>query len=371
MSSDRNQLELPGKIEAYLAALSKLYAKEEKSRLQEIITNGAPTIHEQWSYDSWDDGGYGHALTLTIPEDLFLEITNDKAKLQARICSDINALKTVRSEHIDEVFIEMETSEHDGWRESSGLLRPRSTSVSIPPQSLTRIWGTGHVRVFLSHKAKHKVQTSQLKAWLGICGLACFVAHEDIEPTEEWQREIEYALQSMDALVALITEDFHQSNWTDQELGIALGRGVPVIAVCLGKDPYGLIGKNQGLRGCNWKDLGGMAAKIYALLHKNLADQSRLFEAALAAYAASTTFADSAWKVSNVLSTFETLTCAQADRIVRALRDNRQNRLSFVGRASLIPLLNKWTGCKWEVDKDKDDVREVKETPIPDDDIPF
>jgi hypothetical protein len=47
MSSDRNQLELPGKIEAYLAALSKLYAKEKKSRLQEIITNGAPTIHEQ------------------------------------------------------------------------------------------------------------------------------------------------------------------------------------------------------------------------------------------------------------------------------------------------------------------------------------
>ncbi len=29
----------------------------------------------------------------------------------------------------------------------------------------------------------------------------------------------------MDALAALLTTDFHDSNWTDQEVGFAIGRG--------------------------------------------------------------------------------------------------------------------------------------------------
>jgi hypothetical protein len=33
------------------------------------------------------------------------------------------------------------------------------------------------------------------------------------------QNEIETALESMDAFVALLTENFHESLWTDQEVG--------------------------------------------------------------------------------------------------------------------------------------------------------
>jgi hypothetical protein len=53
----------------------------------------------------------------------------------------------------------------------------------------------------------------------------------------------------MQALACLLTPDFHQSNWTDQEVGFALGKGVVVIPVRLGYDPYGFIGKVQGLSG--------------------------------------------------------------------------------------------------------------------------
>src|SRR3989338_10334905 len=55
----------------------------------------------------------------------------------------------------------------------------------------------------------------------------------------------------MEAFVALMTEDFHESDWTDQEVGCAFGRGVPIIAIKLGRDPYGFIGKFQALS-CNW-----------------------------------------------------------------------------------------------------------------------
>ena len=53
---------------------------------------------------------------------------------------------------------------------------------------------------------------------------------------------------AMDAFAALMTEGFHDSDWTDQEVGFALARGVPVIAVKLGRDPYGFLGKFQALR---------------------------------------------------------------------------------------------------------------------------
>ena len=117
--------------------------------------------------------------------------------------------------------------------------------------------------------------------------------HEDIEPTQDWQKEIERALFSMDALVALLSPDFHDSNSTDQEVGVAMGQGVPLIAVRLGLDPYGLMGKGQGLGGCDWSDTDSMALKIFDLLHKRLADKTRLFECTLMAYSESDSFEDS------------------------------------------------------------------------------
>ena len=224
-----------------------------------------------------------------------------------------------------------------------------AVAPSITPEALQRIWGGEQVRVFLTHKSSVKTQTSQLKQSLVRCGVAAFVAHDDIEPTEEWQREIERALFSMDALVALLSEDFHNSNWTDQEVGVAIGRGVPLIAVRLGMDPYGLIGTSQGLSGCTWADTDSIAVKVFQLLHKRIQDKSRLFECALTAYASSQSFADSAWKVEHLLSVFATLTSDQVARVVEAYQGNEQNTHSFKGIALLQPLLQNWTADTWTV----------------------
>lgn len=347
MSSGDFQFEIPRKIESYLATLSRMYAGEQNKRLREIIVNGELTVHEAWTSDNWNGGTYGHALFFALPEDLYLDILKKKNDLATKICGDVNSLCNFQDEHIATVILEMQTSEDEQWREKSGVLRPRLSSTPIQKDWLDRIWGPGQVRVFLSHRAEYKKQTSQLKESLERCGIASFVAHEDIEPTEEWQREIENALHTMDALVALLTEDFSQGNWTDQEVGVALGRGVPVIGVCLGKDPHGFMGKKQGLRGCDWKNTGGMAAKIFALLYKRLADKSRLFQGAVEAYAASVSFADSAWKVKNVLSVFQTLKTDEVKDVLGAYRGNPQNNESFMGRNQLRSLLEEWTGREW------------------------
>lgn len=113
-----------------------------------------------------------------------------------------------------------------------------------------RLWGgSGDLRLFLSHVSRHKVAVSAIRDALLDCGISAFVAHEVIEPSLEWQHEISLALRSMHALSALITPDFHDSKWTDQEVGWALGRGVPVLPVRLGCDPYGFVGKIQAIPG--------------------------------------------------------------------------------------------------------------------------
>ncbi len=128
-----------------------------------------------------------------------------------------------------------------------------------------KFWKENTVKVFISHLASNKIVATQLQNELSSYGISSFVAHEDIEPTLEWQSEIELALRTMDVLVVLLTPGFHNSNWTDQEIGFALGRSVHVVAVRMGMDPYGFIGKTQGLNGNN-KEIPELALEIVNVL---------------------------------------------------------------------------------------------------------
>lgn len=350
MTTGDLRFRLPGRVDSYLATLNRLYERTGETLLREIVVNGVVSVHEGWDHESYCDGeSYGHAVTLTVPEDTYLKVMEDRERLRRRLSADLNKLDNCQNEHVSEVFIEMEPTESDHWREESGVYRARTAALSIPAEALQRIWGTQHVRVFLSHKSSAKEAATKLKQSFARCGIAAFVAHEDIEPTEEWQREIERALFSMDTLVALLSEDFHGSSWTDQEVGVAIGRGVPLIAIRLGLDPYGLMGKGQGVGGCNWADTDSMALKVLHLLHKRLPDKSRLFESALSAYANSTSFEDSAWKVEHLLSYFKNVTEEQVARIVDAHRANHQNERSYKGTDLLQSLLENWTGHRWTV----------------------
>lgn len=80
---------------------------------------------------------------------------------------------------------------------------------------------------------------------------SCFVAHDAIQPSRQWQEVIELALRTCDVLVAYVTPDFASSAWTDQEVGWALGRGSIVIPVRVGADPHGFFGAYQAV---SWKE---------------------------------------------------------------------------------------------------------------------
>lgn len=121
----------------------------------------------------------------------------------------------------------------------------------IDQDAVERIWGDASaLHVFITHKANIRDRAHKLSSRLAEYGIAGFVAHDDIEPAAEWQESIEKALFSSDALIVLLTDDIRESDWTDQEVGIAFGRQLPVFPVKMNEksDPYGFIGKIQAFK---------------------------------------------------------------------------------------------------------------------------
>ena len=193
--------------------------------------------------------------------------------IHEKIKTDFRNILSYRNEFISKVALEIDVGDGD-WRKASGLLV--SGERTVPPDAAERIWeGKDRFRIFLSHISQFKVETSELKDRLKVFGISCFVAHKDIKPTKQWQDEIELALASMDGFVALLTEKFHDSPWTDQEVGFAFARRVPSVAVRLGKDPYGFIGKFQALTGSDWKTC---PTEIVKLLTKTIECAARIFK---------------------------------------------------------------------------------------------
>lgn len=183
-----------------------------------------------------------------------------------------------------------------------------------------RIWGDAGYRVFVSHRAEVKRKAADLKDRLAVFGVSAFVAHADVKPTRKWQDEIEKALGSMDAFVALLTAKFHESNWTDQEIGYALCRKVPLIAVKFGTTPYGFVGRFQALQ-CTWGEAPLEIAKL-------LITKPSMLDAYVEAVRNCGSF-DDGNTLSQVLPCIEALTEEQAEKLVLAFNKNSQLQGSY------------------------------------------
>lgn len=122
----------------------------------------------------------------------------------------------------------------------------------VPSEPLPRSddggpWQPDHFRLFISHASAHKEEAGRIRTWMARVGVDGFVAHTTIEPTREWIDVIEQALRTCHAMVAMFTKEFPTSPWCDQEVGVAVGRGILIVPVRMGIDPYGFIGRYQGL----------------------------------------------------------------------------------------------------------------------------
>ena len=211
---------------------------------------------------------------------------------------------------------------------------------------LERLWGEGSIRAFISHISDDKDFAHKLEIGLEGYGIAAFVAHNDIEPMREWEGEIERALFSMDLLVALLTPQFSDSNWTDQEIGVAIGRSVPVVPVRLGKDPYGFFGKYQAISGANGASKTATAIFDFALGDENLTE--RAVDAYIASLRSSESFL-AANRFASHMANITSLSQEQENALVEAFNVNDQVTHARDIRRHILGLLRRATGNAYEI----------------------
>lgn len=135
-----------------------------------------------------------------------------------------------------------------------------------------KVWENSNdtLKVFISHLSSNKEIAEALKEALKPYYIDCFVAHEDITPTLEWQEEITKALNTMDVFISLHCENFKNSFWCQQEIGAAYTKNVKIIPIKFdGKeDPCGFIGRIQGLSRRN-KNRNGLAKDIVDIINES------------------------------------------------------------------------------------------------------
>jgi hypothetical protein len=186
-------------------------------------------------------------------------------------------------------------------------------------------WAPGHFRLFLSHIAREKAYASELKYHLARFGVDGFVAHEDIEPAKPWVDVIQAALQSCDALAALLHPGFHESNWCDQEVGYCLGRGRLVISLRLGLDPYGFIGLTQALTPSGTY-VGQTAREIVAVVLSEEGTRVEMADALVNRLVKSDSYTCTRDCFELLIKHYALVTTDHLERIEAARRDNDQVR---------------------------------------------
>ena len=104
------------------------------------------------------------------------------------------------------------------------------------------------IKIFLSYSIKDKHKVGELKDDLERVGFGFFLAHEDINPSYEWQEEIYKNILDCDIFIPYITKYFKESDWTDQECGIAYKQSKLIIPLQVEITPYGFLNKIQALK---------------------------------------------------------------------------------------------------------------------------
>jgi hypothetical protein len=242
-------------LKAIILTTAKIFKADGLELLSSLVSTSVPSI-SQTHYDNWNGGIYYYTLYLTINVEVFVKIRSDATQYEAEI---LETIKQIIADNESDVISAVKILPIVSSNNESEF-EVLDTRIEEP-----KFWRPAYFKLFISHLATFKDRASALKNALEPYGISAFVAHEDIEPTKEWQQEIEHGLFTMDALCAILMKGFSNSNWTDQEVGVAIGRKILVIPIIKDLNPYGFIGKYQGFK-AQGKGVLAVASSIFDIL---------------------------------------------------------------------------------------------------------
>jgi len=162
-----------------------------------------------------------------------------------------------------------------------------TTPTTLPPGP----WkSTDTFRLFISHTHENAPFATGMKRYLGKYRFECFVAHSDITPSEKWMEVIQAALLSSHALAALVTPDFRESQWCDQEIGFALARSMLVVPLMRDAPPHGFLSEFQAIKLKDQTPSQTAALSVFDILAKHKETRDRMAGPIVRRYTTSDSF---------------------------------------------------------------------------------
>ena len=93
----------------------------------------------------------------------------------------------------------------------------------------------GTTEFFISYQKQDQKTAGEIKKLLvknsELTKENVFIAHRDIKVSKKWREEIIQHLESCTHFIALCTENYETSTWSNQETGYALAKGVKIIPI--------------------------------------------------------------------------------------------------------------------------------------------
>lgn len=301
----------PIPVQTIIQTIEELLANLGQEQFAELIRHAHANIDWE-SHDNWDGGTEYYVLNLRVPVATFAGIEPKRDAVEKLLLQKTKAITRQFDRDIISRVIIIPDSQLTGTPGAGQLF----------PEILSRIWEVGGLRLFVTHCSEDKRAAVALKRELVSYGVSAFVAHEDIEPNRTWQTEIERALASMHALAAMATPGFDASVWCQQEIGFALGRGVPVIPLRLGADPSGFLGHIQAFPGDTAKIVELGSCVVDALL-KFDRTSAIMRESLVSTFERSTSW-ESARFLKTPLMTVSGFDAGQLARLEKALTTNEK-----------------------------------------------
>ncbi len=155
-------------------------------------------------------------------------------------------------------------------------------------------------------------------------GVSTFVAHDSIKPMKEWQKEILNGLMTMEVMVVLLTDGLHESVWTNQEIGFALGKGIPIICVKVGaQDPQGFIGSIQAIKTLP-ENIASVAPELFHTLIKEIGQEERHKEILIESFVSSKNFFEAIDNLKRLVQVVDSLNDADLSHIKEGYAQNDQ-----------------------------------------------
>lgn len=359
---------LPSKVLTYLRRLEIEFERAKKAVLLQIIRSCRVYVREETDYDNWNGGTSGHDAVLFLPEEVMQKVSlASQETIQEEIRTALNeCAKGVNNEYFRAVQFEIADERDPEFQRAN----PLSSRPQTDPDTLA-IWRPRLLRLFITHRDEHKRQANSLAKALEDYGVSAFVAHDTIGAMEDWKKQILKGLETMEVMLAFLTDDLELSTFCNQEIGYALGRRVPIIPLKLQQaDPPGFISSDQALRG-SIDQAADSAPEVYKLLVEKLGQRTRLHPVFIEAFAKSSSYAEAEVRFDRLAQHVTKLTEEEEKEVVEAYNENSQLHDAFhLNRGRMVAFMNRVTDREYQLASGKLSTRAAN-AKMPEDKFPF